>query len=498
MKKMWYEVEKERSSLGKALFQHTPKLKRKELKIILEQHKVWLASNQTRGKQANFHRANLRSVNLKRANLKCAILSEAYLEGANLCEANLENADLSNADIRYAELNDASLIGADIHHSRLRATKLNKANLNDANLSGSNLSGVEFNDATLRGADLTGANLNGTELNHADLTNANLSFADVEHTEFDEANLSGANFSGVDLKGHFLSKNAILKYVTIDLKSKLYISDNLLQKYGHTFSVNGIATNPSIIRSIEFPLEYCEAGKTILSYFGTVLKQKYPNKKTSVTIKQEDLKVTMTIETEEGDKEEIEKFLDQYGLVVLGDMPPEFLFEDPLDVMELKQKLKMAQFELQQKQEFIDFQKSQIQEKSQELKEARLEMKEFRALIGQSLQTTQAVSTNHVKAVESLTQPDPATQALIAIIQTFIEKQSADLKQPLQTIARAIQNPNPTQQEQDAVAQSIETIHEKDPTVFQELADGLSNFTMGVGSSVWATVIVDVLKVLGG
>ncbi|BBM03786.1 hypothetical protein [Microbulbifer sp. GL-2] len=105
----------------------------------------------------------------------------------------------------------------------------------------------------------------------------------------------------------------------------------------------GIAEKQIVInRAIEFPPEYHSAGLGILSYFGTVLREKYPEQEAKVKIEQDDLNVRMIIETKDGNREIIEKALQEYELVVIGEKPPESLYDDALKVIELKTELRVA------------------------------------------------------------------------------------------------------------------------------------------------------------
>ena len=65
------------------------KITEEELKTILEQHTLWLDSNETEG--------------------KCADLSGADLTGADLTWAILSGANLSGADLTWADLTDTIL-----------------------------------------------------------------------------------------------------------------------------------------------------------------------------------------------------------------------------------------------------------------------------------------------------------------------------------------------------------------------------------------------------
>ncbi|GAB6098070.1 hypothetical protein JCM14469_43250 [Desulfatiferula olefinivorans] len=112
-------------------------------------------------------------------------------------------------------------------------------------------------------------------------------------------------------------------------------------------------------RPIEFPPGCHEAGLTILSYFGTILRNKYPEKDIGFRIEQKENKVIMTIITSEGDIEIIEKCFDEYGMVVLGHTPIEQFLPDPIESIALKNKLEIANLELRQTKELLNFSKEQ-------------------------------------------------------------------------------------------------------------------------------------------
>ena len=101
-----------------------------------------------------------------------------------------------------------------------------------------------------------------------------------------------------------------------------------------------------IIRTIEFKPQHYQAGLSILTYFNTIVSQKYPKNDVSVKIEQSGNVVKLIIETPDGNKVEIEKTLDQYGQVLKGEIPPEDLCLNPFEIMSLKNKLEIAALEL--------------------------------------------------------------------------------------------------------------------------------------------------------
>ena len=112
------------------------KITEEELKTILEQHKLWLDSNEKEGKRADLRHADLTNADLTRANLtssdlRCAILTGAdltcaYLYGANLTDADLRRADLFDAILRYANLSGADLINSELEYADLTDTILDE------------------------------------------------------------------------------------------------------------------------------------------------------------------------------------------------------------------------------------------------------------------------------------------------------------------------------------------------------------------------------------
>ena len=112
-----------------------------------------------------------------------------------------------------------------------------------------------------------------------------------------------------------------------------------------------------IHREIKFPPEFQQAGLAILNYFSEVLAQKYPDTPISVSIKQIGVRVVLEITTPDGAVEQIERVLEQYGMVVQGAMRPNEFLDDPIAVMRLTQKLELVNLELKQTREILQLQK---------------------------------------------------------------------------------------------------------------------------------------------
>lgn len=122
-----------------------------------------------------------------------------------------------------------------------------------------------------------------------------------------------------------------------------------------------VASREIIIdRSIEFPPEYYQAGLGILSYFGTVLRENYPDQDARVRIEQDGLKVRLIVESANGDRDVIEKALAEYHLVLQGQSDPEELFQSKSKVLELKNELRIAQLRIESQRDLLTYQKDEL------------------------------------------------------------------------------------------------------------------------------------------
>jgi|WetSurSiteA1Bulk_404760.scaffolds.fasta_scaffold39167_1 hypothetical protein len=137
------------------------------------------------------------------------------------------------------------------------------------------------------------------------------------------------------------------------------LANKMLEIHSVTDSFDNIEINEifpnTVIRSIEFNPEHYQAGLSILSYFHKFISNKYPNTDIKVRIEQQGLTVRMIIETPSGDKEKIEKTLESYGLILKGEISAEDYLSDPIQILELKQQLRVAYFQIENQKELLKF-----------------------------------------------------------------------------------------------------------------------------------------------
>lgn len=118
--------------------------------------------------------------------------------------------------------------------------------------------------------------------------------------------------------------------------------------------------NIVIDRCIEFPPEYYQAGLNILNFFGTYIREQYPDENAKVKIEQKDKIVRLIIETEDGKTETIEKALEEYQLVITGQKLPEEVTNNASLILELKSELRLAKYRVETQQDIMLVQNSRI------------------------------------------------------------------------------------------------------------------------------------------
>jgi len=438
-------------------------------------------------RDADLFDSSLSNVILNDAKLGCADLdhadlSDAKLISADLISANLRSANFIRADLRQAKLEKAQLSSAILNNARLSYAILNNAFLSfvklreadlscEVKLSESDLVGADLSYAIFYEADLTKANLSEADITKADFTRADLREAKFYETKFIGASLYFANLQKADFRGSVFSKvNLIgtdltladLTAIRIDRETAAQIPDALREKYEHTWIF--LKDESVIQRSIEFPPGCHEAGLGILSYFGTIVRQKYKDVKVGVTIKQEGQKVTLIVETPEGEKEKIEKTLEEYGLVVTGNMKPEEFLSDPIEVMELKQKLEIAHTELKLRKELSEFKDKQYGERIVSLEDQVQKLHNcISGVLDQSNKATQ-LSEEFISLIENHAGIRTELEFLQQKLNSTIEFSATDIRE---------------------IKETVISIRDKKPKLKQKLADIL---TSAKGSALWDAV----------
>lgn len=197
---------------------------------------------------------------------------------------------------------------------------------------------------------------------------------------------------------------------------------------------NKLTPYSEILREIYFASENRQAGIGILHYFSVILQQKYPGIDASVSIQQGRDRITMIIRHPDGRKDEIEKLFSDYGMVLSGELPPDSLLSDPIQLQGLKQKLEIASLELRQTKELLSIEKRYSDSKLQTLE---ADVKFLRESLASQMAGYQNLSSAMVEQISTISgnnQNDITLRLVDKLLNAINNKDETDFKLQIQNI----------------------------------------------------------------
>ena len=221
-----------------------------------------------------------------------------------------------------------------------------------------------------------------------------------------------------------------------------------------------------IIRSIEFPPEYHRSGITILSYFADVLRHKNLSEDVKVSIEQSGLNVSLVIESPTGQREQVERTLEAYALVVTGKQPIDTLTTDPYEVAELKSQLRIASAQIESQRDLLLVKNSEGADLKADLKDTKESVKRLE-------QRSDEDRARFMSLIETLASHNAAlATGLKELAQQAAQAQNAALSGALDNLYKVIER-GVKEEDHDEVIQNLATIQQQDSGVFQRVYDVL-------------------------
>jgi hypothetical protein len=257
-----------------------------------------------------------------------------------------------------------------------------------------------------------------------------------------------------------------------------------------------IAVKNVIERSIEFKPEQYQAGMSILAYFGKVLEQKHPGIDVKVRIEQDKGCVRMHIETPDGMKSVIEKTLEDYSLVISEQAPPEILFENKLQILELKNKLENAVLEVKQTRDFLQLTREMYNEKVTTLEE---DIRFLRNHLG--LQLAQVDGAHQIITTQTRYHRDIVISQIEFATITFdnlIKNHSSDvaIAQSLEFIKAKLDS-GLNEADKAEIITAAEIIASRSPSLLQEVGTAVKSTAYGVAGNMLYQWLLPIIEKIG-
>jgi hypothetical protein len=190
-----------------------------------------------------------------------------------------------------------------------------------------------------------------------------------------------------------------------------------------------------------------------------------------VSISQKGQTITLKVETKEGEIATIERTLDDYGQVVIGELAPSVLFNEPMAIMELNNRLEIARLELKLKEQ-SHLMMSSHQEKRIESLEGQLN--ELRILIGNQLSMVSSL-TSTITTLANSDRVSPAVSRALDTVSQLIKQQH-------------------TEKNEASLRESLEVIQNEDGTLFRKLFGSASTIGHSIVANIATPWVVGVIN----
>ena len=242
----------------------------------------------------------------------------------------------------------------------------------------------------------------------------------------------------------------------------------LIEMYQKLRSGESFLTYSRIKRSLEFPPRYRQACTNILNYFATYLDQKYPEVEVAVEISQQGSVVRLVVETAEGDRDIVERTLEEYALVLGGRLLPEEVINDRLTLVEMRQQLDLLKLQLK----WQDEHRQLLTDKAERLVADKERLNDQLEELHRSLQVGLSNNGRLIEALQVLAKSAHDSPSQICVNRLF------DL------VERGL-----TDKDEAAVKDIVEQLRDSHPATFEELIRIVRELAVGTTASLLANWI---------
>lgn len=268
--------------------------------------------------------------------------------------------------------------------------------------------------------------------------------------------------SWVSFKAKVMSSNGFIPVLALPLLEDDSLASRLSYEYaveriryldiveGNQFIVIGYSSSPAymeiveadsiIQRTITFEPHQVQAGVGLLSYFSEILKQKISTFDSKVTIEQDGEKVRLLIKSKAGSVDMIETLLNDYGLVLNGQLAPEKFMDNEVQLLSLRNKLDMSAIEVKHQKDILALTTSSYNLRIESLED---QLKHLKAVLSKSIISNKVAQSHVSSLIEKFTNGSVVESRLIELAEKIDNGLSNSDKKEFESTLTAINKKNP-------------------------------------------------------
>lgn len=194
-----------------------------------------------------------------------------------------------------------------------------------------------------------------------------------------------------------------------------------------------------IQRAITFEPHQLQAGVGLLSYFSEILKQKYSDSRSKISIEQDGQVVRLIIKTESGCEHKVEALLDEYAQILSGQLLPESFIDDQIQQLALRNKLDMAAMEVKHYQELLALTKMGHEQRVTCLE---LQVSNLKQIVSEGLASHRTAQELIGKLVANYGKSNEIELQLLELAKKMDERASDITKEEMERILKLLEDEN--------------------------------------------------------
>jgi len=268
--------------------------------------------------------------------------------------------------------------------------------------------------------------------------------------------------SWVSFRTKVMSSNGFIPVLALPLSEDDSLPSGLTYEYamerikyldifeGNQFIFIGYSSTPSYIeiteadsvvqRTITFEPHQIQAGIGLLSYFSEILKQKMSTFDSKVTIEQDGGKVRLLIKSKAGSVQMIETLLDDYGLVLNGQLAPEQFMSNEVQLLSLRNKLDMAAIEVKHQKDIFALTTSNYNHRIESLED---QLKHLKAVLSKSIISNKVAQSHVSDLIKKFSNGSVVESRLIELAEKIDNGLSDSDKKEFESMLTTINKENP-------------------------------------------------------
>lgn len=220
-------------------------LTNEQIKQIVDNHQLWLQTDNNEGQCADFSNEDLRgykfeNVNLSYAKFNNAILNDAKFVHSILYEASFYKACLQSVLIRFCDIGNTEFKSTEMLNARIEYSRIHHSDFSESNLKLSEHWTVDYDTCIFCKSILSLSEFKYCRVHSCVLSNAESSCVMYHRSVLDSLDCTNTNFTKSNFQNSIIGRmiTSSAKLDDIDIEYANFTSKNIINCFNHSQTYN--------------------------------------------------------------------------------------------------------------------------------------------------------------------------------------------------------------------------------------------------------------------